>query len=153
MQAMGENVVAAVPAFAKYLNKASAGGANPNIPLSVPPSQESTYFDLAGIWMISYKVALGRWIHNLALPLLLLLPPPGVRRGGMVKGMGICLLSMLGGLSMPAGVGAVRAVLSGIFLVQLPWSVQIEPVSLVVTLLTFIPHSPVLADNNLQHCN
>ena len=153
MQAMGENVVAVIPAFAKYLDKASAGGAKPNIPLGIPPSQESTYFDLAGIWMISYRIAVGRWIHNLALPLVLLLPPPGVSRGGMVKGMGICLLSMLGGLSMPAGVGALRAVLSGIFLVQLPWSVQIKPVSLVATLLAAVPHSPVSPNNKLQQRN
>lgn len=119
MQAMGENIVAAIPAFTQHLNKASDRGSNPNIPLEVPPDQESVYFDFCGIWMISYRVAVGRWLHNLILPLVVLLPPPGVRRGGMVKGMGICLLSMLGGLSMPAGVGALRAVLSGTLLVQL----------------------------------
>lgn len=110
---MGENVVGAVPAFTQCLNQASEGGSTPNIPLRVPPAQESTYFDLAGLRMISYRVVIGRWVHNLILPLVVLMPPPGVRRGGMVKGMGICLLSLLGGLSVPAGVGALRAVISG----------------------------------------
>lgn len=118
MQAMGDNIVSVIPAYAQYLNQASAEGRNSNIPLKVPPAQESIYFDLCGIWMVSYRVAVGRWVHNLMLPLLLLLPPPGVRRGGMAKGLGICLLSMLGGLSVPAGVGALRAVLSGTFLIQ-----------------------------------
>ena len=116
MQAMGENLGAAIPAFAKHLSQAASAVPDPT-PLKDSPAQEGTYFDLCGVWMISYPVALGRWLHNLMLPLVLLRPPAGVRRRQMAKGAGLCLLSLLCGLALPAGVGALRAAISGIFLV------------------------------------
>lgn len=109
LQAMGNNVVGAIPAFAEYLSKQAAKG----LPPASHASSNSVYFDLCGLWMISYKASTAKWLHSAMLPLVLLCPPPGVSRAPMGKVAGMCLLSMLSCLALPAAVGGLRAFLSG----------------------------------------
>ena len=106
---MGDNVVAAIPAFAEHLSLEAAQ----NLPPASPATSNSVYFDLCGLWMISYRASAARWLHGSVLPLVLLFPPPGVHRAAMAKVAGICLLSMLSCLALPAAVGGLRAILSG----------------------------------------
>ena len=106
---MGENVVGAIPAFTQHLSEVAAQG----LPPDSPATSDSVYFDLCGLWMISYKASAAKWIHNALLPLLLLAPPPGVQRGAMAKAAGTCMLSLLSCLALPAAVGGLRAFLSG----------------------------------------
>ena len=106
---MGENVIGAIPAFAEYLSKQAAQG----LPAVAPASSNSVYFDLCGLWMISYSASIAKWLHSSVLPLILLFPPPGVDRAAMGKVAGMCLLSMLSCLALPAAVGGLRAFLSG----------------------------------------
>ncbi|KAL3158059.1 hypothetical protein ABBQ32_011669 [Trebouxia sp. C0010 RCD-2024] len=109
VQAMGDNVVGAIPAFAEHLRKQAAKGSPP----APQASSNSVYFDLCGLWMISYTASTAKWLHSAMLPLVLLFPPPGVRRAAMGKVAGMCLLSMLSCLALPAAVGGLRAMLSG----------------------------------------
>ena len=88
---MGNNVIGAIPAFAEHLSK-QAAKAPPQTP---DASSNSVYFDLCGLWMISYTASTAKWLHSVMLPLVLLFPPPGVGRAGMGKAAGMCLLSML----------------------------------------------------------
>ena len=110
LQAMGDNMVAVIPAFAQHLNEAAIQ----NLPPDSPATSDSVYFDLLGLWMISYRASVAKWIHSSVLPLVLLFPPPGVRRGPMAKMAGVSMLSLLGCLAAPAAVGGLRAFLSGI---------------------------------------
>ena len=110
LQAMGDNMVAVIPAFAQYLSDAAA---NNLLPAS-PTTSDSVYFDILGLWMISYRASTAKWLHSSVLPLVLLVPPPGVQRGPMAKMAGICVLSMLCCLATPAAVGGLRAVISGV---------------------------------------
>lgn len=107
---MGDNVVGAIPAFAEHLRKQAAKGSPP----APQASSNSVYFDLCGLWMISYTASTAKWLHSAMLPLVLLFPPPGVRRAAMGKVAGMCLLSMLSCLALPAAVGGLRAMLSGV---------------------------------------
>ena len=109
LQAMGDNMVAVIPAFAQHLNQA----ADQNLLPDSPATSDSVYFDLLGLWMISYRASVAEWIHSSALPLVLLFPPPGVRRGPMAKMAGVSMLSLLSCLAAPAAVGGLRAFLSG----------------------------------------
>ena len=122
MQAMGENVVGAVPAFAEHLSKQAAQG----LPPVSPASSNSVYFDLCGLWMISYSASTAKWLHSSVLPLVLLFPPPGVDRAAMGKVAGMCLLSMLSCLALPAAVGGLRAFLSGEHLAAGPWQTMMH---------------------------
>ena len=106
---MGENVVAAIPAFAEHLSRQAAKG----FPPASPVSSNSVYFDLCGLWMVSYSASTAKWLHSSVLPLVLLFPPPGVSRAAMGKVAGMCLLSLLSCLALPAAVGGLRALLSG----------------------------------------
>ena len=110
LQAMGDNMVAVIPAFAQYLSDAAAN----NLPPASPATSDSVYFDILGLWMISYRASTAKWLHSSVLPLMLLAPPPGVQRGPMAKMAGICVLSMLCCLATPAAVGGLRAVISGV---------------------------------------
>ncbi len=109
LQAMGDNMVAVIPAFAQYLSDAAAN----NLPPASPATSDSVYFDILGLWMISYRASTAKWLHSSVLPLVLLAPPPGVQRGPMAKMAGICVLSMLCCLATPAAVGGLRAFISG----------------------------------------
>lgn len=106
---MGDNMVAAIPAFAEHLSKQAAEG----LPPASPASSNSVYFDLCGLWMVSYSASTARWLHSSVLPLVLLFPPPGVDRAAMGKVAGMCLLSLLSCLALPAAVVGLRAFLSG----------------------------------------
>ena len=106
---MGDNMVAVIPAFAQYLSDAAAN----NLPPASPATSDSVYFDILGLWMISYRASTAKWLHSSVLPLVLLAPPPGVQRGPMAKMAGICVLSMLCCLATPAAVGGLRAFISG----------------------------------------
>lgn len=106
---MGDNMVAVIPAFAQYLSEAAAN----NLPPASPATSDSVYFDILGLWMISYRASTARWLHSSVLPLVLLAPPPGVERGPMAKMAAICVLSMLCCLATPAAVGGLRAFISG----------------------------------------
>lgn len=114
---MGDNVIGAIPAFAEHLSKQAAQG----LPPVSPASSNSVYFDLCGLWMISYSASTAKWLHSSVLPLVLLFPPPGVDRAAMGRVAGMCLLSMLSCLTLPAAVGGLRAFLSGEHLAAEPW--------------------------------
>ena len=107
---MGDNMVAVIPAFAQHLNKAAANNLLPDS----PSTSDSVYFDLCGLWLISYRASTAQWLHSSVFSLILLVPPHGVQRGPMAKMAGICVLSMLSCLAMPAAIGGLRAFLSGI---------------------------------------
>lgn len=107
---MGDNMVGAIPAFAEHLSRQAAKGPPP----APHASSNSVYFDLCGLWMISYTASTAKWLHSAMLPLVLLFPPPGVARAAMGKVAGMCLLSMLCCLALPAAVGGLRALLSGV---------------------------------------
>ena len=109
LQAMGDNMIAVIPAFAQHLNEA----VDQNLPPDSPATSDSVYFDLLGLWMISYRASVAKWIHSSVLPLVLLFPPPGVRRGPMAEMAGVSMLSLLSCLAAPAAVGGLRACLSG----------------------------------------
>ncbi len=109
LQAMGDNMVAVIPAFAQYLSDAAAN----NLPPASPATSDSVYFDILGLWMISYRASTAKWLHSSLLPLVLSAPPPGVQRGPMARMAGICVLSMLCCLATPAAVGGLRAFISG----------------------------------------
>lgn len=137
VQAMGDNMVAVIPAFAQYLSDAAAN----NLPPASPATSDSVYFDILGLWMISYRASTAKWLHSSVLPLVLLVPPPGVQRGPMAKMAGICVLSMLCCLATPAAVGGLRAFISGQQLVwfsnHLAGAVIYMPAALVGGLLPF----------------
>lgn len=109
LQAMGDNMVAVIPAFAQYLSEAAAN----NLPPASPATSDSVYFDILGLWMISYRASTAKWLHSSVLPVVLLAPPPGVQRGPMARMAGICVLSLLCCLATPAAVGGLRAFISG----------------------------------------
>lgn len=119
---MGDNVIGAIPAFAEYLSEQTAQG----LPPASAASSNSVYFDLCGLWMISYSASTAKWLHSSVLPLVLLFPPPGVDRLAMGKVAGVCLLSMLSCLALPAAVGGLRAFLSGQHLAAEPWLTMVH---------------------------
>ena len=122
LQAMGDNMVAVIPAFAQHLNEAAVQ----NLPPDTPATSDNVYFDLLGLWMISYRASVARWIHSSVLPLVLLFPPPGVKHGPMAKMAGVSMLSLLSCLAAPAAVGGLRAFLSGMTATSAvtSWSLQ-----------------------------
>ena len=103
-------MVGVIPAYAQHLNHAAADDLLPDS----PATSDSVYFDMCGIWMVSYRESVAKWLYFTFLPVLLLAPPPGVQRAGMVKAAGVCVLSLLGSLALPAAVGGLRAFLSGV---------------------------------------
>ena len=107
---MGENVVAAIPAFAEHLQQANSQRSPASFSHLI---QQCMYFDLCGLWMVSYSASTAKWLHGSVLPLVLLFPPPGVDRAAMGKVAGMCLLSLLSCLALPAAIGGLRAFVSG----------------------------------------
>ncbi|KAL0027903.1 hypothetical protein WJX79_001663 [Trebouxia sp. C0005] len=64
VQAMGDNMVAVIPAFAQYLSEAAAN----NLPPASPATSDSVYFDILGLWMISYRASTASMLCCLATP-------------------------------------------------------------------------------------
>lgn len=120
LQAMGLNLQATVLEFGRVLTQ--QGGA-PGVDAASPSGH--AYFDLFGKAMVVYTHRTAAVLHNAPLLALLVaslaaaespgswlaarVPPPPA----LLHSAGVALASTLGAMLLPAGVGTLRAVLSG----------------------------------------
>jgi hypothetical protein len=121
LQAMGQNMGAAVAEFARVL-----GAGAPALRPAAPPGE--VFFDLLSSAMVVYSHRAAAALHNLPLAVLLALsmaaaaggpgargaaarvPPPAL----LLRAAGAAAASTLGALLLPAAVGAARALISGV---------------------------------------
>ncbi|EFN50786.1 hypothetical protein CHLNCDRAFT_142511 [Chlorella variabilis] len=113
LQAMGDNVLAAVQEFARVL------ATDPAVP-SADHAGGSVYFDLWGRTMVIYSHAQAKALHHAPLFIILLLPLLGSAGGGapvtwrrLAGSTALAAVSLLGAVLVPAAVGAARAAASG----------------------------------------
>ncbi|KAG1676079.1 hypothetical protein FOA52_014944 [Chlamydomonas sp. UWO 241] len=120
VQEMGDNLIGAIHAFTEFM------AAHPEVVNDQTETmQQTNYFDVLGLTMISYRDSLGHKLHNIPALLSLSLPLLSLRGSGglaaeyqrLFGGAARAALSLLLAVALPAGLGAVRVALSGVSLV------------------------------------
>lgn len=115
LQAMGDNLVAAVPEFTRILAEHAAA------PESHPDSK-AIYFDVLGAYMVVYSMKLASMLHSIPIALVLAMPLVTSRRSASVqrptykaifRGSLVYGLSSAAAVLAPVMLGLLRVLLSG----------------------------------------